>query len=292
MRNTFISLALLTALAACDAPERRAAAEAEAKAAVPSPESIVTAYHIGNAGVMIKRGDTKILFDPLYRNGYNNYHLVPEAVKADVMAGEAPYDNINAILISHAHGDHFDAEDMVLYHQANPETLIIAPPQAIEEIEKTGKVNEAFRARFVPMGLDYGADPLSVQFEGLSVEAVRIPHAGGPARRGLENLVYRVTLEGEATVMHMGDADPALEHYSPYQAHWQAQRTGTAFPPYWFFLSAQGTQIVDEVLNAQDAIGVHVPVEVPDGLVASGRSFFGDPGSVQTLRPEAVEPIE
>ena len=282
MRNTLISIALLTALTACNGPEKRAAAEA--KAAPPPPESIVTARHIGNAGVMIKRGDTKILFDPLYRDGYNNYHLVPEAVKADVMAGAAPYDNINAILISHAHGDHFDAEDIVLYHQTNPDTLIIAPPQAFAEIEKTGKVTDSLRTRFVPMGLDYGADPLSVQFEGLSVEAVRIPHAGGAGRRAIENLVYRVTLEGEATVMHMGDADPALEHFTPFADHWQAKETGTAFPPYWFFLSAEGTQIVDEVLNTADAIGVHVPVSVPDDLAASGRHYFGDPGGVRTLK--------
>ncbi len=284
MRSTLIFIMLISMLAACNAPERRVAAEA--KDVPPSPESIVTAHHIGNAGVMIKRGDTKILFDPLYRNGYNNYHLVPEAVKADVMAGHAPYDNINAILISHAHADHFDAEDIVLYHQSNPETLIIAPPQAFEAIEKTGKVTEALRSRFVPMGLDYGADPLTVQFEGLNVEAVRIPHAGGPGRREIENLVYRVTLESAATVMHMGDADPALTHYSPYEAHWQAQTTGTAFPPYWFFLSAEGTQIVDQVLNVQETIGVHVPVRIPDDLVASGRNFFADPGGVRTLRTQ------
>jgi len=247
-----------------------------------------TVRHIGNAGLLIQQGATKILFDPLYRNSYNNYHLVPEAVKADVLAGNAPFDGINAVLISHAHGDHFDAEDMIQFHEGNPDTLIIGPAQAIEAIEETGKVTDSLRARFVPMGLDYGQDPLKVAFDGLAVEAVRIPHAGGAGRRGIENLVFRVTLEGTATVMHMGDADPALEHFAPFEAHWDERETGTAFPPYWFFLSAEGTNIIDDVLNTGDAIGVHVPVRIPDDLVESGRNFFGDPGGVRTLSPSSV----
>ena len=239
--------------------------------------------HIGNAGLLIEQGSTKILFDPLYRNGYNNYHLVPDGVKQAVIAGEAPYDNIDAVLISHAHGDHFDAVDLIAFHAGNPEALIIAPQQAIETLEVTGNVTETMRARFVPMGLDYGADPLKLTFDDLQVEAVRIPHAGGPARRALENLVYRVTLEGAATVMHMGDADPALEHFTPYSEHWNARATDTAFPPYWFFLSAEGVTIIDETLNANRAIGVHVPVRLPGELAASGREYFAEPGSVRAL---------
>jgi len=147
----------------------------------------------------------------------------------------------------------------------------------------TGDVTDAMRGRFVPMGLEYGQDPLTVAFDGLQVEAVRIPHAGGPARRALENLVYRVTLDGAATVMHMGDADPALEHYAPFSDHWAAQKTDTAFPPYWFFLSPDGVTIVDETLNADRAIGVHVPVQLPADLAASGREYFAEPGEVRAL---------
>lgn len=291
MRFVFSSSLAAIALTACtvagDAPAEVPVSggngDISSPAAATNAKSEVR--HIGNAGLLIEQGDTKILFDPLYRNGYNNYHLVPADVKAAVIAGAAPFDDIDAVLISHAHGDHFDAEDLLAFHAGNPDALIIGPAQAIQSIEETGKVSEAMRARFVPMGLDYGADPLRVQFDALSVEAVRIPHAGGAGRRGIENLVYRVTLEKAATVMHMGDADPALEHFSPYAAHWDAKKTDTAFPPYWFFLSAEGTQIIDGVLNAGGAIGVHVPVNVPADLTSSGRSFFGDPGEVRALKP-------
>ena len=286
LRSIILASALCNALIGCagSADPVAAPVAAEQAAITDGAASDATVRHIGNAGLLIVSGQTKVLFDPLYANGYNNYHLVPADVKRAVIAGAEPYDNIDAVLISHAHGDHFDAADLIAFHAGNPDALIIAPTQAIEAMEATGEVPETMARRFVPMGLDYGQDPLKVAFEGLQVEAVRIPHAGGPARRALENLVYRVTLDGAATVMHMGDADPALEHFTPYETHWQAQTTGTAFPPYWFFLSAEGTQIVDQVLNVQETIGVHVPMRIPDDLVASGRNFFADPGGVRTLR--------
>lgn len=273
---------VLTSVALGVGPEPSAAAQKAETGHEPGKAS-TEARHIGNAGVMITHGGTKILFDPLYRNSYNNYHLVPADVKAAVIAGAAPFDGIDAVLISHAHGDHFDPLDIIAFHAGQPDALIIGPAQAIEAMEETGEVSAAMRDRFVPMGLEYGADPLKVDFDGLVVEAVRIPHAGGAGRRGIENLVYRVTLEGAASVMHMGDADPALEHFAPYAEHWQAAKTGTAFPPYWFFLSAEGVSILDDRLNVGNAIGVHVPVAVPPALPASGRDFFAEPGGVRDI---------
>lgn len=285
MRIGVLALFALGMLTACSLPVETGNAPLSIEGTPQASETKTTgqARHIGNAGLMIQQGDTKILFDPLYRNGYNNYHLVPKDVKQAVIAGQSPFDEIDAVLISHAHGDHFDALDLIAFHAENPGALIIAPVQAIETLEVTGKVTEAMRARFVPMGLEYGQDPLVVDFDGLLVEAVRIPHAGGPDRRALQNLVYRVTLEGAATVMHMGDADPALEHFSPYEQHWDARETGTAFAPYWFFLSNEGVTIVDETLNATRTIGVHVPVDLPLRLAATQRDYFAEPGATRNL---------
>lgn len=283
MRLIFWIISGAALIAACAVPGEN---ETEPLGVVPdqvNQEPTGRVRHIGNAGLMIVQGDTKILFDPLYSNGYNNYHLVPPDVKAAVIAGVPPFDNIAALLISHAHGDHFDAADIVAFHANHPGTLIIGPGQAIRAIIETGQASVRMQERFVPMGLTYGQDPLTVSFETLSVEAVRIPHAGGPGRREIENLVYRVTLEGAATVMHMGDSDPALEFFSPYETHWRARETDMAFPPYWFFLSAEGLQIVDGVLNAGEAVGVHVPINVPDELIGSGRSFFSDFGGSRSL---------
>jgi hypothetical protein len=76
----------------------------------------------------------------------------------------------------------------------------------------------------------------------------------------------------------MGDADPNDSHFKPYKDHWMAQRTHTAFPPYWFFSSREGNNILNTRINADHHIGVHVPSSVPAGLKASGLDYFAIPG--------------
>lgn len=265
------ALAALLLAAACAAPEKGDEGEA-------GPVAAGEAVYLGNEGVLVVSGGTKLLFDPLYGNTFGQYQAVPEDMRAAILSAAPPFEGVDAVLISHAHADHFDAADLIAFHAAHPDALIIAPPQAHDAILATGAAPDGMADRFVTMGLDYGTDPLVVAFEGLTVEAVRIPHSGGEARRGIENLAYRVTLGGRATVLHMGDADPAAPDFADYDAHWQARQTDLAFPPYWFALSTSGQAVLSDRLNARAWVGVHVPQTVPADLEASGADYFHMPG--------------
>ena len=72
-----------------------------------------TAHYLANEGLMVEHGDTKILFDPLFRNDYGQYMLLPEELEEALFAGTAPFDSIDAVFVSHHHGDHFSPADMV-----------------------------------------------------------------------------------------------------------------------------------------------------------------------------------
>ncbi|MEM9669463.1 MAG: MBL fold metallo-hydrolase [Pseudomonadota bacterium] len=242
--------------------------------------------YLGNVGVMVEQGETKILFDPLFRDDYGQYQLVPEAMRDQLLNGSAPFDAIDAIFISHAHGDHFNAVDVIQFHTAHPEALIVAPQQAIDTMLATGAVTDTLAARFISMDMDYGAEPVSLPFADLIVEAVRIPHAGGERRRPIQNFAYRVTLENTATVMHLGDADPEAEDFGAYGDHWDGRETDMAFPPYWFFLSESGQAAVSSTLNAAEHIGVHVPIFVPKVLRDTGATYFSVPGEVRGFETE------
>ena len=252
------------------------------------------ATYLGNEAVMIEHGDNKILFDPFFHNSYGTYQLVPEEMRQAMMLGQPPYDNIDAIFISHAHGDHFSAQDVLTYLTRHQNTWLVAPNQAIEQLyrfaEKEQQDMAAIKARLVAVPLNFGDQPWRNKVNGLVVEAVRIPHAGWPQRAEVENLVFRVALADEGTkqesnivVMHMGDADPDDDHFRPFKAHWQRKVTDTAFPPYWFFYSMEGNDILTEHINAKQHIGVHVPVNVPKELKATGKQFFSKPGQQQTI---------
>ena len=242
-----------------------------------------TASDLGNAAILVQGKKTKLLFDPFFHKDFSLYQLVPEDIRQAIFQGVSPYNDINYVFISHAHDDHFSAIDLLNYLILLPQVKLIAPNQAIEKLTALAEFTKYAKVLFPRLhavSLNYGDVAWSITIRNTDISAVRIPHAGWPSRAKVENMVFRVTLADGTTVMHMGDADPDDEHYLGYKKHWQKQVTDTAFPPYWFFYSAEGRDILNEIINAKQHIGVHVPVDVPKRLIDTKQVFFSTPGQV------------
>lgn len=239
-----------------------------------------SATYLANEGIMIESGEYKVLFDPFFHNDYGTYQLVPEAIMTAIMNNTAPYNNIDAIFVSHSHGDHFVADDMLEYLQKYSDVKLIAPAQALEKMASLSGF-DTIKNQLTSIELEYGDQAVSMTVDGIHIEAVRIPHAGWPGRADISNIVFRVSLpngESSSTVVHMGDADPKDEHYRPYTDFWGLNKPNIAFPPYWFFLTLQGNYILDTHINATKNIGVHVPLKIPTSLKDSGKPYFSVPG--------------
>lgn len=246
--------------------------------------SEASASYLGNEGVLISSAVGDVLFDPFFHNDYGSYQLVPEKMRDAIFNAQAPYDDVRLVIVSHAHGDHFSAEDSLKYLQKNQSTKLIAPKQAIASLlELPG--SDSVASRLVSIDLTLGEAAKAHQIGDIEIESVRIPHAGWPGRKEIENLVHRVTFGRMFSVIHMGDADPNDIHFKPYKALWDKRNNHLAFPPYWFFTSGQGLQILDERLKARHSIGVHVPVKIPDDLRQSGNDYFSKPGEIREIKP-------
>jgi hypothetical protein len=79
--------------------------------------------------------------------------------------------------------------------------------------------------------------------------------------------------------MYMGGADADDDHYLPFKAHFQANPVDINFPPYWFFMYAEGRDMLNEILSAQKTVGVHMPVKVPKYSVERDYLYFSEQGS-------------
>ena len=223
-------------------------------AAHESDKHSASATYLANEGVMISSGDTKVLFDPFFHNDYGTYQLVPETILAAIKQNKAPYNNIDMVFISHAHGDHFAAQDMLDYMLAYPDVKLIAPQQAVDEMKKLDSFESQeaeLNARITAINLNYKDKPLSFKVDKVNVD----------------------------------DADPNDSHFRPLSAYWQAQETDIAFPPYWFFLSREGNYILDYRINAKRSIGVHVPLKIPAQLIQTQKPYFSVPGETVSVIP-------
>jgi L-ascorbate metabolism protein UlaG (beta-lactamase superfamily) len=200
-----------------------------------------------------------------------------------LFAGTPPFDDIDAVFVSHYHGDHFSPEDVLRLLKAQPNIRLYAPLQAVKALRKITRVRdgEVFD-RVNAVELAYKDAPVSMGMKDLKIEAVRIPHSGWPTGRlDVENISWRVTLNETTTVLHMGDADPNDVHFKRDADYWARGHTHMAFPPYWFFSANGGREILRNRIRADHNVGVHVPVAVPANL--RGNDLFTRPGETREI---------
>jgi len=208
-----------------------------------SADSAATAYYLANEGVMVSRGETKILFDPVFTNGYGRYELLPAQMKDALYAGKPPFDGIDAIFVSHFHGDHFSPEEMLKFLRLRSKIRLYAPEQAVSAMRKVASnVDESIFERIESINLTYGDQPVifhqgqrdgdaSLHQGSLVVEAAYIPHSGWPnSMLEVQNIAFRVTLDESITALHLGDADTKDAHFQQHDRYWK-QPIHVAFPP-------------------------------------------------------------
>jgi L-ascorbate metabolism protein UlaG (beta-lactamase superfamily) len=240
--------------------------------------------YLANEGVMVTHDQTKILMDPLYGNSYDIYQLVPDQTREMIFSGAPPFDDVDAVFVSHHHGDHFSAEDMLRLLKSQTGTRLYAPAQAVAAIrEIAGAEDDSVFDRVVGLDLDYGDPPVSIRTENIIVDAVHIPHSGWPtARTDVQNIAFRITLDDATTVLHLGDADARIVHFAADEQYWEERTVDLALPPYWFFGSDDGIELLENRLDVRNAIGIHVPAKFasPGNIPAEfiGYELFTTPG--------------
>lgn len=248
------------------------------------------AHYLANEALMVVHGDTKVMFDPIYKNSYNNYMLVPEEMETALFAGSPPYDGIDAIFISHYHGDHFTPEDVLRFLQARDEVEMYAPSQAVIALRAIASdSDQALFSRVHSVDLEYKDAPISLEVDNLKIDAVRIPHSGWPTGRlDVANIVWRVTLDDETTVVHLGDADANDVHFALNPEFWSTRQPDMAFPPYWFFASPQGLDVLNNRIEAAENVGIHVPAAMSNDAnlrppELRNVDLFTVPGETRTI---------
>jgi len=243
-----------------------------------------TAHYLGNEGVMIERGETKVLFDAFYSSGFGQYALVPDEINAAMLAGAPPFDGVDAIFISHVHGDHFSPGPAIKYLNAQNDVVLFAPEQVRDALVQAG-ADEALLQRVRSFLLEPDDAGVTLSFSVLDVDVVSVPHAGN--RPHIQNYAWRVSLDDETTVIHLGDADPRVSNFSRHQSHFDKKTTHTAFPPYWFVGDTNGELILSDIIKAKQIIGVHVPKRAAgngdEWRTRLGGDLFTDPGETRKI---------
>jgi len=170
----------------------------------PTPDADladVQVLYVGNSGFLVTIGDQKILIDSLYE-GFNGECALTSDVYDLLVAAQPPFDDIDLILATHDHADHFNAETVQQYMRINQTVMFASTRQAAEQLTEFGN-------RVITLDASQG-NPAQVDINGIHVEALYLTHGTVPnGEIETINNGFIVTV-GEISFFHTGDIDISL----------------------------------------------------------------------------------
>ncbi len=150
--------------------------------------------YVGNAGFMINIGDKKILIDALF-TGFEGSYQLPQEVQEKLRLAQAPFDDVDLIIVTHAHGDHIDPEMVRQHMQNNPEAIFASTQQMVDALKDFADRSVGFNPT--------KEIPQTKVTNGINVEAFYLPH-GKEAR--IINNGFLISVDG-ISLFHTGDVD-------------------------------------------------------------------------------------
>jgi len=162
--------------------------------------------HLGHACLLVEAADRRILIDP-----------------GSFSSGFEDLTGLDAVIVTHNHADHFDADRVAVLLRANPGTSVHTDPLTAEALREQGLAAVPSR-----QGEDFTVGDVTVSPVG---ELHAYNHAAMPR---IPNVGVVLRAEGEPSLFHPGDAydgEPGqvdvLAH--PLNAPWAASRDSIEF---------------------------------------------------------------
>ena len=234
--------------------------------------------YIANEGVLITSGDKQVLIDGLHREYDRAYAFLPDAQREKIENARAPFDQIDLILVSHRHLDHFHPESVGLYLQHNPNAQLVSSQQVVDEVQKNFKNFQAIKSR-VTATTPAWKEKVAMNIAGIDFDVLRIHHGTGRHAQ-IQNLGHVIKLGGKK-LLHVGDADTAVENFDSFNLDEQA--IDIAFIPIWFLLYPYGQTIVKEHIKPKQIIAVHISTSEGDTASAKIKQSFPNAIAFTTL---------
>ncbi len=245
--------------------------------------------YIANEGVVLEGGGKRVVIDGMFRH-LAGYPRPSDATRADIENARGTFADVDLVLATHYHGDHFDAMSVGAHLAANRRARFVAVRQVTETLAKgyTGYARIAGQVMEVTLG---EGKAIELTAAGLPLKVLRLRHGN------TMNAGFLLEVGGKK-VLHVGDADGDVANFDPFDL----QKAGIDFAlvPYWYALDEESRGVIREHIAPKQVIFFHIPEDNPDddylrkhmqevggraGLVARIKKDF--PPAMFLLTPDA-----
>ena len=210
------------------------------------------AVYISNAAVFLQYGETKILVDGLYRDQSGCFSDIPAKILEPMLRGKGELRDIEYLLFTHSHSDHFYAPYVERYLEHNQIKGLCLPP--------------AWQS---PTFMKEGAENANIQFDEfgkaaltdeISLEYFDVRHLDQKFR----HIVNRCFLirAGKTTILFLGDGDYQENAFLPMAE----KSVDIVFVTPVFYNHEKGRRILREIIQPKQIVLYHLPFPENDRM--------------------------
>jgi L-ascorbate metabolism protein UlaG (beta-lactamase superfamily) len=216
-----------------------------------------TVIYVGNSGFLVTTGRHKVLVDGIFQAISTEYTQPVNVVELITDAGY-PFANIDLILATHGHRDHFNFERVRDYLNKNTQTRFLSTSEAAEGLLMTAGLEK----RVTNIRLKPGEKQEQI-VNGIRVVAYSLSHGYTKPGEEYPNLGFLVEVD-KIKFFHSGDMDSDVVKVRDLEKLGLPEEgIDIAFLPHWLFRSAGGYSYVLKGIPASHYIPMHYHFTMP-----------------------------
>lgn len=227
-----------------------------------------TVTYLGNEGMLIEYQDKKIIIDGLFDDISGRFDSPDYDIMDDIIAGRAPYNNVQAALITHAHPDHFDAPSFARFLFNNKKSAMVMTMQAADSIKTKTDLYDSISSRIAVTPWVKGWQTNDIG--DIGVKSAYTRHAG-KAFAKVQNQIFLITI-GDKKILHVADTQMDVDYFDDLRLIYED--IDLAIVPFWFLTNLFGAEIVEKHIEAKKVAGMHLPNKNNEKTMEKIENFF------------------
>lgn len=209
--------------------------------------------YIANDGILLSTNKVKVFIDALHNQKVPIYSKVPDHILQEMRNGNGLMNNVDCLLATHVHWDHFSPEEFNRYLEHNRVKAIFTTTEAgVLLRESTNK--HLFKAvRHVIMDSPIG-ELMSVEFPEVKIKYFRVEHMG-QEHHDVEHFAFILEIDG-IQFLHLGDSAFDKDYLTQMLQNEQIDVLFCNFP---FINHPLGRIIINESIKPMQIYIIHLP---------------------------------
>lgn len=228
--------------------------------------------YTGNEGFLLESENKKVLIDALFKANYPDFLDPSEKMINQIINGKPPYDNLDLLLVTHRHADHFSPELTIQLLANQTDCKLVAHKQAVDKMREV----EGFKkieSQVIEITSDFGSHSTK-SLNGIDIDMFCMKHGpyimdGRNIHEQVRNLAYIVNIDG-IRFYHSGDATISENIEVLGKCNFIQKPVDVLFIQY-YDTSPEAVKFIGETIKPDKIVAMHIS---PENIESSTVEFL------------------